>query len=143
MTFPSGTTINTANLAAGTGNPSLARADLLAAVQAINNIIEEPNTAGNAVVLDSNALIPSTSIPSVIVTTNTLTLSPATGVVKIEDYLRLQIVPKATVLANTDQALGDLVLYADDLTGANAGIAMYDGTNWKIISVLDDLTTLS
>jgi hypothetical protein len=143
MTFPTGQQATTTNLALGTNNPASARGDILAAFNLLNSITAEVNTANNVVVLNGNAQIPSTCVPAIIAPDDTLTLRPSTKFVKIESYLRMQVVPKATALAKTDIVIGDVVLYADDLTGANAGLAIYDGTDWKIIAELSSLTTLS
>lgn len=143
MTFPTGQQATLTNLSSGTSNPASARPDLYTALTILNNITAEVNTAGNVVVLDGSAQIPSTSVPAIIAPNDTVTLRPSTKFVKIESYLRMQVVPKATVLAKTGVVVGDVVLYADDLTGANAGLAVYDGTNWKIICSLSGLTTLT
>jgi hypothetical protein len=143
MTFPSGSQVSTTELDSGSGSPANARAQILSAMQNLNLITAEVNTIGNVVVLDSAGQVPSTSIPQNITPSNNLTLAPTTGVVKIEDYLRMQIVTKATVLALTTQTIGDIVFVADDLTGTNAKLCMYNGTVWKIIGTLSSLTTLT
>ena len=143
MTFPTGVQIATVTLANGAASPSAARAELLTAVQTLNAITAETNTANNVVVLDSIGLLPPTAMPNDISPDNNLTLSPGTGIVKIEDYLRLQILPKATVLANVNMSIGDIALVADDFTGANAKVCMYDGSVWKIITTLSTATTLT
>jgi hypothetical protein len=143
MTFPTGT-IATTGLAAGTDKPSDARAQLLAAVNMLNQIVTDKNTANNTCVLDGNGQVPSTSIPNTVSTSGTLVLSPGTyKVVNILNYLRLQVVPKATLLARSDNAVGDISFYADDLTGVNAGLAIYDGSHWKVIASLSSLSNLS
>lgn len=143
MTFPTGTQIATINLDSGSDSPASARADLLSAVETLNLVTAEVNTALNVVVLDSNGLLPDTAMPSTYAPSNNLTLAPTTGIVKIEDYLRLQIITKAAVLANTNMTIGDMALAADDLTGVNAKLCMYDGTVWKIIATLSTATTLT
>ena len=143
MTFPTGTQIATINLDSGSDSPASARADLLSAVETLNLVTAEVNTALNVVVLDSNGLLPDTAMPSTYAPNNNLTLAPTTGIVKIEDYLRLQIIPKATVLAAVDMTIGDMALAADDLTGANPKLCMYNGTVWKIVATLSTATTLT
>lgn len=143
MTFPTGVQIATVTLANGAASPSAARAELLTAVETLNAITEEVNTANNVVILDGTGLLPPEAMPNDISPSNNLTLSPATGIVKVEDYLRLQIIPKATVLANVNMSIGDICLVADDFTGANPILCMYNGSVWKIISTLNSATTLS
>ena len=143
MTFPTGTQVLTTNLDSGSDSPASARANLLTAVETLNLVTAEVNTALNVVVLDSNGLLPSSAMPSTYGPDNNLTLAPTTGIVKVEDYLRLQIIPKAEVLANASPSIGDMALAADDLTGANAKLCMYNGTVWKIVSTLSSATTLT
>lgn len=142
MTFPSGTLL-TNGVDSGTSSPADGRQNIKDAITALNAIIDSPNTAYNVCVLDGNGQVPSTSIPGTVVTPSDLSLQPGSGVVKINDFLRLQIVTKTSVLARSYNAFGDMVLYADDLTGANAGIAIWDGSHWKIIASLSGLSNLS
>lgn len=132
MTFPSGTTISTTNLASGTANPASARSDLLSLVNAFNALVASEGQAMGVCVLSSAGTVETTQLPSQYETTGAdLNLSPDTGLVKVNDILRLQLLPKATVLALPYPALGDIAVVADDLTGTNPKLAMYDGTAWK------------
>jgi hypothetical protein len=138
MAFPT-TAIETANLSAGTADPSLARVDLLEAVENINTIIAEKNTADGVLVLNENAQVQATMLPNTFAPTGQLTLAPSTGVVKVEDILRLQQIPSA-VLAITEGTAGDVAVASDADSGAPA-LAFYDGTEWKFLpsSVLESL----
>lgn len=142
MTFPTGQVIPTDNLDSSTAKPSDARPDLLLAVETINTIVADADSAYGVAVLDGAAQIKSDQLPAQYSPGDDLVLSPSTGIVKIQDILRLQIMPKATVLALTGSVVGDTVMAADDLTGANPKIAFFDGTNWKYIA-LSSMTTLS
>ena len=143
MTFPTGNSVDTTNLSAGTGNPATARADLLNMANYVNAIIASANQALGTCVLNASGQIASSMVPAAFSPSGILTLSPATGKVKIEDVLRLQVHSKAQVLALTDNAVGDIVVSADDLTGANAQLCVYDGTVWKIFADLASLSTLA
>lgn len=132
MTFPT-TAIPTTNLSSGSGDPSLARADLLTAVQYINTIINEKNTAGGVVVLQGDGTINQTQMPTAI-RPNTLTLGPTSTVVKIEDILRLQLIPKAVLMNLTTQIAGDIALSSDADAG-NPALCFYDGTNWRYMPI--------
>ena len=128
MSFPT-QTISTANLSSGGSDPSQARSDLLQAVQSLNTIISEKNTANGVVVLNGSGLISSTIIPSTISTTaDTLTLNPNNGIVKIQNFLRLQTIPKTTLTTIVGNA-GDLALCSDADSG-NPALAISNGTNW-------------
>ena len=134
MTFPTSVVISTDNLDSSSDDPSLARADLLTTVQAVNAIIASADTMLGVPTLDGNAQIKPEQMPNSI-EPDTLTLAPGDGIVKIEDRARLQIKTAAQVLAWTDPAVGDMCLIADDLTGANPKLAMYDGSDWRYVAL--------
>lgn len=142
MTFPTGQVIPTTNLSSSTAKPSDARPDLLLAVETINTIVADADSALGIPVLDGIGQIKSSQLPAQYSPSDDLVLAPTTAIVKIQDVLRLQVLPKANVLALTGSVVGDLVLAADDLTGANPKLAMFDGTNWKYVA-LSSWTTLS
>ena len=142
MAFPTGIAISEDNLNSGADDPSLARADLLQAIQVLNQLIASQDQALGVPVLNGSGQLLSAQFPNSFTPSGALTLAPADAIVKIEDVLRLQIIPKATVLALTGSVIGDVCLAADDLTGANPKLAMYDGTNWKYLA-LSSLTTLT
>ena len=144
MTFPS-STITTANLSSGSADPSQARTDLYNAVVALNTIITEKNTANGVVVLDANGRVGSTMLPAIIAPTGQLTLQPGNTVVKVEDILRLQLIPKSTLMnlstgANPPIA-GDIAL-GSDVDGGNPALCIYNGTDWKYLP-LASFTTVA
>ena len=133
MAFPS-TAITTANLDAGTDDPSLARTDLLAAVTALNSIITEANTGGGVVVLTSSGKIGTSQVPNTISATGTQVLSPSNGVVNIQNVLRLSTLTTARANALTTNTTGDIAMISDGDAGSLC-IAVYDGTAWKRIAL--------
>ena len=135
MTFPTGSSVPTTNVSSGTGNPANARTDFLSLINYVNQIIASANSANGVIVTNSNNQIDAAQVPNNFSPTGILTLSPGTGKIKIENVLRLQILPKSSVLALTDNAIGDIVLAADDLTGANPKLATYDGTQWRYLDI--------
>jgi hypothetical protein len=141
MAFPSGTTISTSNLDSASDDPSQARANLLTAVQTLNQLIASENGANGVAVLDGNGQLDGSHLPITIDPTS-LILAPQDGIVKVEDRVRLQIKTAAQVLAWDDPAVGDMCLIATDLTGASPKLAMYDGTNWKYVA-LSSWTTVT
>lgn len=133
MAFPINT-VSTANLDSGTDDPSLARQDLLDLAEKLNTIISERNTADGVLVLDINGRVPAAQVPATQSPQNDLTLAPSTGVVKIQDVLRLQQLSVTEVEARTGNAAGD-VAYVLDGDGGNPCVAVYDGTEWKSIAL--------
>ena len=140
MTFPTGQVITTTNLSASTARPSDARADLLLAVQTINTIVADANTAGGVPILSGAGEIVSTQLPSNYAPADDLVLNPATGIVKVQDVLRLQQLTTVQILALATPVLGDVALSVDADDGDPA-ICFHDGTDWKFLA-LSSLTTL-
>jgi hypothetical protein len=132
MTFPT-SAIPTSNLDSGTDDPSLARADLLLSVQHINTIVSEANTANGVCVLDGSAKVASTRLPSTYSPSENLTLAPTTGVVKIQNVLRLQQLTTDQVLLLADSTNGDLVFVSDGDSG-DACLAVYANSNWNVLA---------
>lgn len=134
MAFPN-TQIQTTNLDSDADSPSLARVDLYNAVVALNTIIEDANTADSVCVLNSAGTIGSTQVPLTVTPTGTLTLAPTTGVVKIQNVLRLQQQTTAQITARTNIAAGDMA-YATDGDGGTPCIAVYDGSAWRVLRLM-------
>lgn len=133
MTFPS-TQVSTANLDSAADDPSLARADLLDAVEKLNTIIDEANTANGVCVLNSSGKIPSSTIPGQItLASGVQVINPVDGVVNIRDILRLQPTTVVELEALTSQA-GD-VAYCSDGDAGDPCLAFYNGTDWVVVSV--------
>lgn len=130
MAFPN-TQVSTANLDSDSDSPSLARVDLYTAVTALNTIIAGSNSANGVCVLNAGGTIASSQVPLTVTPNGTLTLAPTTGVVKIEDVLRLQTQTTAQVEALTG-TVGDIVYTTDGDAGA-ACLAVYDGSAWRVV----------
>jgi hypothetical protein len=134
MSFPTGTVISVSNLNSGTADPSLARADILAAVQALNAIIASANQASGTVVLTGSGKLPSSTIPSQItLASGVQVINPQSGVVNIRDILRLQPVTVAE-LGDLENEAGD-VAYCEDGADGEPTLAFYNGTDWVRVSV--------
>ena len=132
MAFPT-TTISTDNLDSAADDPSLARGDLLDAVQKLNTIIDEASTAEGVCVLDGSGLVPSAQLPATYSTVGTTVFTPGTGIVNIQDRLRLTPLNNAAIVALSDPQLGDVVIASNINATAGAGIAFYSGTAWRAI----------
>ena len=130
MTFPTAN-VSTSNLSSDTTSPSAARADLLDAVEKLNTIMSEGGAASGVALLDGSARIPISAIPTTITTAN-LALNPGDGVVSIQNVLRLNQLPTATILNFTGNVSGDMVMCSNvGNIASNPGIAIFDGTQWR------------
>ena len=139
MTFPTGTTISTANVDSPDDDPSLARSDIQSAFVALNAVIASANTALGVLLLDSSGLIPGSVMPASYTTsTGSISLQPANGVVNLNKVLRLTQIVTAdlgTVTGTTAPSAGDLVF----LTNGDAGspcLAVYDGSAWRVVRLM-------
>jgi len=134
VAFPSGTTISTVNLDSSTDSPALARADLFNLAEAVNEIIASENTANGVVVLNSNGVI-STSILPTNIQTATLSLSPVSGFVTVNQCLRLPPKFVADLAADLPNAQRGDIVSLNDGAGGSPCLAMYDGTAWKRLAL--------
>ena len=136
MTFPLSTTIPTSNLNSPDSDPSLARVDLLQAVQLLNQIIASANAVNGVLVLNGLAKINASSLPGNLTITGDISLQPSTGVININRVLRLQntfttdLGTAAT--GTTSPSAGDLVYLVDGDAGQPC-IGCYDGTRWRVV----------
>lgn len=132
MAFPTGT-VSTTNLDSATDDPSLARADILDAVEKLNTIIDEGGDPGGVAILDGSGYIPSTQInPAISSVSGDVTLAPNSGVVNIQNILRITQLPTATILSFTGNVSGDMCMCSNVGNVANnPGIAIYNGSAWR------------
>ena len=134
MTFPT-TAVNTTNLDASTDSPADARVDILDAVQKLNTIIAEANTAGGVVVLTGSAKIPASTIPAQItLAAGVQVINPVDGVVNIRDVLRMQQMTTADILNLASPQAGDIAFATDGDSTASA-LCIYDGDDWRTLSL--------
>ena len=132
MAFPTAS-VTTTNLDAGTDDPSLARADLLDAVQKLNTIIAEGGAANGVALLNGSTKLSSTQMPASITATGVQVINPSSGVVHLQDILRLtsKTVAQLTALSPNE---GDIAYCSNGNAGAKT-MAIYDGTNWKVVAL--------
>ena len=140
MAFPTGTSINTTNLDSGADDPSLARADIYNAVVALNNIIASADTADGVALLTASNKYDSTKFPTTIAVTGTQTIAPTSGIVNIQDVLRLTALPQSSITALASPQLGDISISTNADSG-NAAVCFYDGTDWRYMG-FGNLTVL-
>lgn len=135
MAFPTGTVISTTNLDAGTDSPASARADLLQAVEALNDIIASVNDDNGVLVLTGSGKIPNSVFPPAItLSAGVQVINPADGVVNIRDVLRLQPQLTSNIESIPSPEAGDLA-YAEDGDAGSPCLAFFDGTDWLRISM--------
>jgi len=135
MTFPTGTTISTANLDSATDSPANARADLLATVNAVNSIIASENQANGVCVLNGSGKLPSSTIPpQITLSSGVQVINPTDGVVNIRDVLRLQQMTTVDILALATPVAGDIAFATDGDSTAPA-LCIYDGDDWRTLSL--------
>jgi hypothetical protein len=133
MTFPVGQQISTTNFAAGTGNPSLARTDLLALIQAVNDIIASANDTSGVLVLTGSGTIPSSAVPAQIsLPQGTQVFNPVDRVVNIRDFLRIQVQTTDQIKLFASPSEGDIA-YSSDGDGGRSCLTVYDGSVWRTI----------
>jgi hypothetical protein len=129
MTFPTAN-VSIANLDSATDDPSLARADLLDAVLKLNLIMHEAGSASGVALLDGSGRMPTSTQQETISTAN-LTLSPADGIVSIQNRLRITQFPRSVITAFTGNVSGDMVMCSNVGNIANnPGVAFYTGNAW-------------
>jgi len=138
MTFPT-TPIDTVNLNSDSDDPSLARVDLLQAVETLNTIMEEAGTAYGVALLTSAGTIPQSQVPATIIPNENLVLAPSTGMIVVNGKLRLQTVDKGTLVQQTSGVAGDIALCSN--ADSAPVLCIFDGTNWKYLP-LASLTTV-
>lgn len=133
MTFPTAS-INTSNLDSATDDPSLARADLLSAVQALNSIIDGANGSGGVALLNSSGKISSGQMPNTIASTGTLTLAPTTDIVNMATVLRMPVTTVSAANSLVGMQPGDIAVVSNGDAGSLC-LAVHNGANWLRVSL--------
>jgi len=132
MAFPT-TQSSTDNLDSSEDNPSLARVDLYDAVVNLNTIISGADAANGVSLLDSNGKIPSGKLPqSITYSGGNQIINPSTGIVNIQDILRLTSQPKSDILDITTStlAVGDIAIASDGSSSGTVAICLFNGYTW-------------
>ena len=138
MTFPTGTTISTANVASVDSDPSQARADIYNLITAVNSIISSANAALGVLVLDASGRISGTRMPGTFNPTGNLSFQPSTGIINIQNVLRLaQIYSEdlGTVNGTASPTAGDMIYLVDGDAGTPC-LGVYDGTQWRVVRLM-------
>ena len=142
MGWATSSNVSVINLTNATDSPASARPDLKAALEELINVINGRNTANGVAGLNASSKITASQIPDEINSSSAtnLTLDPATGKVKLEEILNLAPQTVSQLNARTDQAQGD-VAYCTDGNSSSPCLAIYNGTDWKIVALGGTITT--
>ena len=107
--------IVTTSLDAAGDDPSVARAHIKAALDEITAIINGRGAASGVASLDSDTLVPAAQLPNELNSSSgqPLTLDPATGIVIIEDVLKLNPITTSAAKALSSKVDGMIVMLSD------------------------------
>jgi len=135
--FPSSTTLTTDNLDNATDSPASARTEIKDSIDAVSDIIASYDQTSGIAALDSSGKIANTKLPSTLVTSSgNLVLDPSTDVVEIQNILQLTPQTTAQLTGIGSPATGS-VAYCSDGDAGNPCIAVYTGSNWKVLDISD------
>lgn len=132
--FPSSATIATGNLDAATDSPASARADIKAAFDDLQTIVDSYDNASGIAALDSGGKVANTKLPDTLISSSSanLTLDPNTGMVKIQDFVNLNPVAHASLPSSPVK--GDVAFLTTDSTPATQNkLIYYNGTAWRYV----------
>lgn len=136
MTWGNVSNISTSNLDDATDSPALARLDLLAALNELQNVINGLGTVNGALKIESDDKIYGRKGIKTATSVN-LNLQPSTSMVKIENFMNLK--PVAYASLPSFPANGDVAFLTTDGASATKNKPIYyNGTNWVYFN--DDST---
>lgn len=135
MAFPTGVTIPVSNVNDATDNPGDARADIKTTFDYIQDIVDSYDSASGIAALDAGGKLANTKLPDTIVSSagTNLTLDPNTDIVKINNILELTPVTVATLTGLT--GVEGQVAYCENGDSGSPCIAVYTGSNWKVVTI--------
>jgi len=138
MAWPaSDTNVITTNLDSASDSPASARADLKSALDELKNVINGRGEASGVAPLNSSTKITNTYLPDTLLSSSStdLTLQPDTNRVSVEDVVNLTpltLAQLATAISTPQE--GDVAYVTNGDAGSKC-IVVYDGTNWKVVSL--------
>lgn len=141
MTWGVSSNVVQTNLNASTDDPNLARADLNAALTELIAVIDGRGAASGVASLDASSKILAGELPDEINSSvgNNLILDPDTTRVAIQDIINLNARSVAELNALT--AIEGDVAYCSDGDSGSKCIAVYNGTDWKVVSLGSTIST--
>jgi hypothetical protein len=138
MTFPTGTVIPTTNVDSPDDDPSLARVDIYDLITAFNQLVASVNAANGVAVLNGSGKVSASYLPNSLTMSGNLQLQPTTGIVSLQNVLRLANLYTAdigTTTGTTSPSAGDVVYLVDGDAGRPC-LGVYNGTAWKIVRLM-------
>ena len=127
--------VSTSNVDSATRNPADARADIYNAFINLQNVIDGRGQASGVASLDSNSQVPQAQINPTLSSSGStdITLSPATSMVKIQDFVNLNPVAYASLPSSPAQ--GDVAFLTTDGAAASQNqLVLYNGSAWKYVA---------
>jgi hypothetical protein len=124
--------VTTTHLDSANDSPAEARIELYNALLELQNVINGRGAVNGVASLDATTKIPSAQMPDEInsSTSTDLTLDPATGVVVVEDIIKLNPVSRANAYAVSNKVDGMMAMLSDgDSTVTKP--AYYSGGVWR------------
>jgi len=139
--FPSGTSLTTDHLDNATDSPASARTEIKAGVDATQDIIDSYDQADGIAALDSTGKLANTKLPDTLIssTSQNLTLSPDSAVVKINNIIGLE--PRTVAQLTALTGVEGQVAYCSDGDGGNKCLAVYNGTDWLRVTLGTAIST--
>jgi len=124
--------VTTTKLDSALDSPAEARIELYNALIELQNVINGRGAVNGVASLDANSKIPSAQMPDEINSTSStdLTLDPATGIVTVEDIIKLNPITRSAAYSVAGRADGMIAMMSDgDSTITKP--AYYSGGVWR------------
>ena len=133
MTWP--TTLTTTYTGNASASVSDARSEINAGILAVNDIIGSRGTAGGVAALTGTGVIQANNMPATYSTSSQdITLQPGSDRVAVQNILNLEPQTVTQITAIATPVEGD-VMYCTNGDAGDKCIAVYDGSNWKAVSL--------
>lgn len=129
MAWANPANVTTVNLDSSSDDPSLARAEIYAALLELQAVIGGRNTASGVAPLDASSLVPAANLPNTLVSSagNNLLLQPTTGIVGINYLLNLTDKTVSNLEALTP--VPNMIAMCSNGDGGGYCLAVYTGDN--------------
>jgi hypothetical protein len=124
--------VTTTHLDSADDSPAEARVELYNALLELQNVINGRGAVNGVASLDANTKVPSAQMPDEINSSGStdLTLDPATGIVAVEDIIKLNPITRTAAYAVSNLADGMMAMMSDgDSTVTKP--AYYAGGVWR------------
>ncbi len=139
MAWATAGNIITTNLNAGTDSPADARPNLKAALDELSIVANNLGETDGAAKIESDGTI-SSNVTKVSTSTGGLTVTSATGLVSISNFINLSPIAYAALPGSPN--LGDIVFLTTDGAGATKNqLIFWNGSAWKYVT--DATTTVA